>query len=138
MMATGSQGMGDPGKYQSWYCPYCGRPMEGGMMGSGMMGSGMMRGGMMGPGMMGRDMMGPGMMSRGWGYPYQGRVTPIDLAGAQKMVERYVAATGNPRLEVGKITEKDTAFEAEIVTKDGSLVDKILIDKTTGWMRPAD
>ena len=28
-------------------------------------------------------------------------------------------------------------FEADVVTKDNSLADKILVDKNTGWMRPA-
>jgi hypothetical protein len=38
-------------------------------------------------------------------------------------------------LKLGKIMDKDQYFEAEIVTKNDSLVDKILVDKQTGWMR---
>ncbi len=133
------QGMTGQGENQNWYCPYCGRSM--GMMGQGMMNQGMMGQGMMGKGMMGKGMMGggmkcSGMMCRGWGYPNQGRVTPVDMAGAKELVEHYLAATGNPRLKAGKITEMKDSFVAEIVTQDGSLVDKIIIDKNTGWMRP--
>jgi hypothetical protein len=50
-------------------------------------------------------------------------------------LENYVQSTRNPNLKLGKITDKDQYFEAEIVTKDNSLVDKILVDKQTGWMR---
>jgi hypothetical protein len=35
----------------------------------------------------------------------------------------------------GKIEDKGSSFEADIVTKDGSLVDKVAIDKSMGWMR---
>jgi hypothetical protein len=41
----------------------------------------------------------------------------------------------NPNLKLEKIGDKGNAFEGEIVTKDDSLVDKILVDKNTGWMR---
>jgi hypothetical protein len=40
-------------------------------------------------------------------------------------------------LKLGKIKDAGNAFEAEIVTQDNSLVDRVLIDKTSGWMRPA-
>ena len=43
----------------------------------------------------------------------------------------------NPNLKLGKIEEKDNGFEVDIVTKNNSLVDKILVDKNTGWMRSA-
>lgn len=136
MMGQGTSGQGmtgqemtGQGEDQNWYCPYCGRSM--GMMGGGMMGQGMMNRGMMGGGM-----KCSGMMCRGWGYPNQGRVTPVDMAGAKELVEHYLAMTGNPRLKAGKITEMKNSFVAEIVTQDDSLVDKIIIDKNTGWMRP--
>ena len=41
----------------------------------------------------------------------------------------------NPNLKLGAIKDAGSAFEAEIVTKDDSLVDKIMVDKATGWMR---
>ena len=43
----------------------------------------------------------------------------------------------NPNLKLGKIEEKDNGYQINIVTKEGSLVDKILVDKNTGWMRSA-
>lgn len=130
------------------YCPYCGRyigPGTGYGMGHGMMGPGygygpgMMYGGRgMGPGMMGPGYgYGPGMMGPGYGYgpQYQQPQQPLEEKDAKQMVENYVRSTRNPNLKVGNITDKDTYFEAEVLTKDGSLADKLAIDKRTGQMR---
>ena len=107
------------------YCPYCGR--------------------WMGPGMMGGYGMGPGMMW-GWGpgygpqYPqqqYQQPQKPLDEKAAREIAENYLRNMRNPNLKIGKMKDAGSAFEAEVVTKDNSLVDKVLIDKATGWMRSA-
>ncbi|MCJ7663853.1 MAG: hypothetical protein MUO24_06395 [Desulfobacterales bacterium] len=87
-----------------------------------------------GPGMMGRG-MGPGMMGQGYGPQYQQERKPLTEKDVKAMLENYVQSTRNPNLKLGKITEKDHYFEAEILTKDNALVDKILVDKQTGWMR---
>jgi hypothetical protein len=86
---------------------------------------------------------GPGWMGRA---PEQGEMgprsnrleTPLNEDAARAVVENYLQSTRNPNLIIGKITEQGNAFEAEIVTREGSLVDKLLVDKTTGWMRPAN
>ena len=103
----------------------------------------------MGPGMMGGRGngygMGPGMMGSGQGYgpsqqnPYaqQQNQKPIDKDQAKSMVENYLKSTGNPNLKLGDIKDDGQNFEADVVTKDNSLADKILVDKNTGWMRPA-
>jgi len=117
-------------------------------MGPGMMG-GRGYGYGMGPGMMGGRGygygMGPGMMGPGYGYgpnqqyPYaqQQPQKPIDKDQAKSIVENYLKSTGNPNLKLGDIKDEGQNFEADVVTKDNSLADKILIDKSTGWMRPA-
>jgi len=64
--------------------------------------------------------------------------TPLQEEGARMVVENYLQSTRNPNLKLGKTTDQGDAFETEIVTKDGSLVDKLLVDKSTGWMRPAN
>ena len=33
------------------------------------------------------------------------------------------------------VTEFEPYYEAVILTKDGSLVEKLLVDKRTGWLR---
>ena len=142
-----------------------GRPMGPGMMGYGTyecpdypssgqyMGS--RRGYGMGPGMMGRGMGPEGGYERGSGMMDRSR---SQMQGSQQMgsdprysqgkgalskedagsiVKDYLASTRNPNLKLGKIKDAGNAFEAEIVTKDNSLVDKVLVDKTSGWMRPA-
>jgi hypothetical protein len=47
------------------------------------------------------------------------------------MLERYLKQQSNPRLKVGEVKEKDT-ITAEIVTADGSLVQRFKIDRHTG------
>lgn len=37
----------------------------------------------------------------------------------------------NPNLKLGKVKDTGNAFEAEILTKNNSLVDKVLVDKST-------
>jgi hypothetical protein len=120
-------GMMGPQGYGDWnYCPYCGAPLgPGGGYGMGP--------GMMGPGYGG----GPGMMGPRYGYgpQYQPPQKPLEEKDAKGMVENYLRSTRNPNLKLGKIEDKGPYFEAEILTKEGSLADKLAVDKNTGWMR---
>ncbi len=100
-----------------------------------------LRGHGMGPGMMmGRGGYGMGHRWRGRGYlrpskPDSQQIQkPLDEKSAKGVFEEYLKTTGNPNLRLGKITEQGKYFEAEIVTKEGSLVDKVLVDRETGWM----
>jgi len=127
------------------------RGYEGGRnyrMGPGMMGPGYEMGpGMMGPGYeMGPGMMSPGWRGRGMGparrEPGSGRQPlqerrQLEEKDVRSIVENYIRSMRNPNLELGKIKDAGNVFEAEIVTKDKSLVDKVLVDKNTGWMRSA-
>ena len=130
MMGQGggrAPGYGPP-QQGGWYSPNCGRWQGGGYgMGSGMMGPGY------------GYHMGPGMMGPGYGYgpQYQQPQKPLEKSDVETMVKNYLASVRNPNLKLGKIEEKGSVFEADIVTKDNSLADKILIDKNTGWMRSA-
>ena len=109
-----------------WFCPY-----------------GAYQGGYgMGPGMMGYGYgMGPGMMGYGYGYNQQYQTprtpqTPIKEKDAKGIVENYLNSTRNPNLKLGKVKDEGSAFEVDIVTKNNnSLVDKVLVDKSTGWLR---
>jgi hypothetical protein len=152
----------DPGWGGDWdYCPYCGNHLGPGYgMGPWMMGRGYGGYGMgpwmmgrgyggygMGPWMMGRGYGGYGMMGPGYGYGYgpeygygpqsQRYSKPLDQDQAKQQVEDYLKSTKNPNLKIGKIEEKGNDYEVNIETKDGSLADKILISKDTGWMRSA-
>lgn len=99
-----------------WYCPWCSR---GGGMGHGMMHH---RGWCMGP-------------QHGHPATRQGKIIP--KGQAKTLLEHYLQSTKNPNLKLGNISEKETFYEAEILTKDGSLVDKIQVNKYTGWFRSA-
>ncbi|MBW7852154.1 MAG: hypothetical protein H3C38_16790 [Rhodospirillales bacterium] len=127
---------------------------DGGMMGHGMMGPGMMGPGMMGPGwggpgmMMGPGMMGmgpgmgPGMMGQGapcWGSGGQPAALDLKPEDVRQRLERQLAWMGNPRLQVGKVAEADAnTITAEIVTKEGTLVDRFAVDRATGASRRID
>jgi hypothetical protein len=99
----------------------------------------------MGPGMGGGYWMGggPGMQGGqgGWYCPWMGSGgppvakpgQPLSADQAKAMVGQQIS--GNPNLKAGKVTEKDGAYEVQVVTKDGSLVDKILVNKQTGWFQ---
>ncbi len=143
MMGPGGsydQGRSDP--YQGneeWVCPYCGNEM----------GRGRGRGYGMGPGMgmhrgRGRGMMmhrgqgrEQGMMrqrGRGRNY-YDQQQSPLEKEEARNILRSYLENSRNPNLKVGNLEDQGDAFQADIVTKDGSLVDQLLINKNTGWMR---
>jgi hypothetical protein len=116
------------------YCPYGGYYSGSGYgMGHGMMGPGYG--------------MGPGMMGPGYGYGYGPQYgygqqygqpsKPLSEDQARQEVENYLSSTRNPNLKMGKIEDKGNDYEVNIETKDGSLVNKILVNKDTGWMRSA-
>ena len=92
----------------------------------------------MGPGMMGYGYgMGPGMMGYGYGPQYgrqyapgyQQPQKPLNENQAKEMVENYLQSTRNPNLKLGKIEDKGNAFEANVVTNNGSL--NIFVNKET-------
>jgi pre-mRNA-processing factor 40 len=130
-------------------------PGQGYGPGPGLMGQGMGPG-MMSPGTPGQGMMppgqgygpGPGMMAPGYGYgpqpgygmgpgaaPDQG----LSVDDVRARFERSLAWQGNPRLAVGDVTETDEdTITAEIVTRDGSLVQRLIVDRQSGAMRMAE
>jgi len=113
--------------------------MMGGMAGHGMPGGGM-RQGMMGCPMMhmmgargGMKMMGaPGVL---YGMPHDDsrEMTP---ARVRAFLEQRLEWHGNPRLKIGEIaTAEDGNITAEIVTVDGSLVQKFAFNRYPGLFR---
>ena len=142
-----------PSQDQGWFCPWCGQhygqgkgmgPGQG--MKQGMMHRGQgMRQGWQGQGMGQGMMQGRGMgrhprcenWSRGqYGHSAaQQQMEPLSKSAAQELARNYVA--GNPNLQVGELSDQDEAYEATVVTREGSLVEKLLIDKQTGWMKRA-
>ncbi len=107
-LAAPASAHGPGGTGYGWGCGYGGCP---GMM--------------MGPGMMGQDMM----------QPLRQDLSADDV---KHMMEHRLTWQGNPNLKLGKVEEKDAdTIVAEIVTGDGSVVQRFQVNRHTGWMQPA-
>lgn len=114
-----------------------GMMMGPGMMGSETMNQGMMPGMMMGHGMM-SGMMGTGMGTCGMMGMTGGASAPLTVDQVKQNLTQWLAWQGNPRLKLGAVTEqKDGAISAEITTQDGSLVQKFIVNRATGWYQQA-
>jgi hypothetical protein len=59
---------------------------------------------------------------------------PITIDQAKAVVEKYLINTDNRTLKEGKISDKGMYFEVEILKAGGSLYDKVMVDKQTGWI----
>ncbi len=94
--------------------------------------------GMMGQGMMGSGMMGSGMMGSGFGD----RVVPnqdLTTDDVRHFFEHRLERHGNKRLKLGEVTEADDdTIVAEITTVDGSLVQRLEVDRHSGQMKQVD
>jgi hypothetical protein len=56
----------------------------------------------------------------------------------KNQLESWIARQGNPHIKVGEVKEKDAdTIEADIVTKDNSLVQRFVVDRHTGFYRPS-
>jgi hypothetical protein len=117
--------------------PYGGWGMRGGGYGPGMMGG-------YGPGWMhgGRGGHGPCWGDRdGYGPGAYGQRGDLKLStdDVKARLERWITWQGNPRLKVGDVKEKDAdTIEADIVTKDNSLVQRFAVNRHTGFYRPTE
>ncbi len=75
-------------------------------------------------------MMGPGMTGDGWSAAPPRH---LSLDEVRRLLEHRVAWHQFSRLEVGEVTEKDAdVIVAEIVTLDGSLVQRYEVNRDTG------
>lgn len=53
--------------------------------------------------------------------------------------EHWLAWQGNPRLKVGDVKEKDAdTIMADILTKDNSLVQRFVVNRHNGYLRPSE
>jgi hypothetical protein len=70
---------------------------------------------------------------RHWG-PYGGRRAVKNSAEAKQAIEKYFAGSSRT-LQVAITVERRWFYIAEITEPDGTLVDKLIIDKRTGRIR---
>lgn len=125
MMAQGGVSPGTMGQGQM--------PMMGGMAGPGMMGQGPMpmAGGIMPCPMMGMA-GGPGML---YGVP-QGAQEEMTPERVRALLDQWLTQHGNPRLKIGTIAPAaDGSVTAEILTVEGSLVQKLAFNRYPGLAR---
>ena len=61
----------------------------------------------------------------------------LNRKSAEKIFEDYLISKDNPNLKLGKIKDEGSFFEADLLTNDNSLVDKLMVNKDTGRMRIA-
>ncbi|MBI4381842.1 MAG: hypothetical protein HY574_11720 [candidate division NC10 bacterium] len=62
------------------------------------------------------------------------REDPWQVA-ARRILNAYVQSTGNPNISAGQLRDRGAEIDGEIVTHDGELVEKLLVDKQTGLIR---
>jgi hypothetical protein len=145
MMNQGQQGQGMMNQGQQGQ----------GMMNQGQQGQGMMNQGQQGQGMMGGMMnmmrqhmmgQGQGMMNRGtmgsnsgMGMGFGGQVIvnkDLSTDDVSHFLGHRLEAQGNERLTLGDVTEVDeNKITADINTVDGSLVQRLEIDRHSGMMQ---
>ena len=83
------------------------------------------------------------VMYQGWGPQTQGGQAEADrnltVDEVRKMLEQDLAQGGNPRLKVGSVSERDADWiVAEILTVDDSLVQRLEVDRHSGWIQQAE
>jgi hypothetical protein len=99
---------------------------------------------MMGPGMMGPGQRGQGMMDPGFGRGpgFGGHVVPskdLSVDDVRHFLDHRLEMHGNKRLKVGEVKEADDdTIAADITTVDGSLVQRLEVDRHTGKMQHVD
>jgi hypothetical protein len=83
--------------------------------------------------------MGPEFTGPGYGATAKvtGPERLLTETEARTMFENYIKSTGNPDLRLGRIEDIGVSFKGEILNKDNSVVDEILLNKKTGTMRSA-
>jgi len=70
---------------------------------------------------------GPGMRA---GLMADGELSAAEVKG---LMERHLTMWNNPNLKVGEVKEKGALISADIVTKDGSLVQHMEFDRKSGF-----
>jgi|GEM_PF-5788225 len=90
--------------------------------------------------MMGQGgMMGHGDMGSHSGHQQSGseHAQPVTHDQAKAFMEDHLKSANNPDLVLGEISETQNYFTTQVTTKDGTVVDKLQVDKTTGVISSA-
>jgi hypothetical protein len=115
-------GQGTAATADGWFCPWANSGMQGGRMHHG---KGMGKG--MGP-------QGMKNCPRQADCPYR-HGKSVSQDEARGLVQDYLKAKGDANLKLGTLTDEKEYYEAQILGQDGSPVEKIQVNKQTGWFR---
>jgi hypothetical protein len=117
-------------------------PIDAQAMDSGMMNSGGYRGYDMGPGMMRYGGYQAHGMDSSTMHPSEENSLQsgqnrayTDKNTAERIFGDYLNSKHNPNLKLGKIKDEGSFFEVDLLTRDHSLVGKLMVDKDTGHLR---
>lgn len=92
-----------------------------------------------GQGAITRDAQGPDAIASGQtrasGTGVSALSTPLSQSQARERAEHYLKSIGNPNLKIGNVNQSILAYEVQVVTRDGSLVNWIIVDKRTSRMK---
>jgi hypothetical protein len=72
---------------------------------------------------------------KGMWHPRKGQ--SVTQEQAKQLPEDHLRYGKNPNLKLGDLTDKGDYHQADVVTNEGSLVDKIQVNKMTGYFRSA-
>jgi hypothetical protein len=90
--------------------------------------------------MMGQgDMTGHGDMGSHSDHQQSGseHAQPVTHDQAKALMEDHLKSGNNPDLVLGEVSETQDYFNAQVTTKDGTVVDKLQVNKTTGFISSA-
>ena len=62
---------------------------------------------------------------------------PVTHGQAKVFMEDHLKSANNPDLILGEVSETQDYFTAQVTTKDGTVVDKLQVDKATGFISSA-
>lgn len=94
----------------------------------------------------GSGSLGAGPRAWGWMHPWGGGPFVLSQSGGapqiadvERVMNQWIGWHGNPRLKLGPVTEKDSsAYGVDVVTKEGSLVQRLEVDRNTGRITPME
>jgi hypothetical protein len=84
-------------------------------------------------------MMGHGEMGSHSDHQQKGseHAQPVTYDQAKAFMEDHLKSTNNPDIVLGEVSETQDYFTAQVITRDGTVVDKLQVDKTTGSISSA-
>jgi hypothetical protein len=62
----------------------------------------------------------------------------LSKAEATEVVRAFLRSTRDLNLQVGELSDAGDAYQVDILTRSGSVFDRVLVDKQNGHLRPVN